>query len=279
MEAIANMIAPIPDYKNLDLSGEVVQAATRMEARAREAASAEMFQQLVAPLLIPEARRVFEFGCGTAALSRKIARQATQAVVFASDKSEGMLKAAKSLIDGENLSNIRLEQWDVLNETGFPFPSEQFDLIISSVVAPYLDDAQTIGLIKRLAARLAPAGTLAFVEQDLATDTLNYPKFDLLRRILAYDQRTMKPTLALGLRPVLREAGLQVLPRRSFLWTDDSYGAYTRDLLERFADAGSDQGRLTPEESQQWKSTLEELAGAGDFYYGIVYHLIAGRRK
>ena len=273
------MIAPIPDYKNLDLSGEVVQAATRMEVRAREAASAEMFQQLVAPLLTPEIRRVFEFGCGTAALSRRIARQATQAVVFASDKSKGMLMAANSLIDGENLSNIRLEQWDVLNETGFPFPSEQFDLIISSVVAPYLDDAQTIGLIKRLAARLAPAGTLAFVEQDLATDTLNYPKFDLLRRTLAYDLRAMKPTLALGLRPVLREAGLQVLPRRSFLWTDDNYGAYTRDLLERFADAGSDQGRLTPEERQQWKKTLEELAGAGDFYYGIVYHLIAGRHE
>jgi SAM-dependent methyltransferase len=279
MEAIAHMIAPIPDYKNLDLSGEVVQAATRMEARAREAASAEMFQQLVAPLLTPEIRTVFEFGCGTAVLSRRITRQAKQAVVFASDKSDGMLKAAKSLVDVENLPNIRLEKWDVLEEANFPFPSEQFDLIISSVVVPYLDDSQTIGLIKRLAARLAPGGTLAFVEQDLATDTLNYPKFDLLRRTLAYDQRNMKPTLALGLRPVMREAGLQVLPRRSFLWTDDKYGAYTRDLLERFADTGSDQGRITPEEREQWKKTLEQLAGAGDFYYGIVYHLIAGRHE
>ena len=279
MEAIANMIAPIPDYKNLDLSGEVIQAAARMEARAQEAASAEMFQQLVAPLLTPECRTVFEFGCGTAALSRRIARQTKQAVVLASDKSAGMLKAAKSLIDGESLPNIRLEQWDVLDEANFPFPSEQFDLIISSVVVPYLDDVQTTGLIKRLAARLASGGTLAFVEQDLATDTLNYPKYELLRRTLASDLRNMKPTLALGLRPIMREAGLQVLPRRSFLWTDDSYGTYTRDLLERFADAGSEQGRITPEERDQWKKTLEQLARAGDFYYGIVYHLIAGRHE
>jgi SAM-dependent methyltransferase len=279
MKAINIMIAPIPDYKNLDLGGEVIQAATRMEARALEAASAEMFQQLVAPLLTPETRTVFEFGCGTAALSRRIARQSTQAVVFASDKSAGMLKAAKSLIDGENLPNIRLEQWDVLKEANFPFPSCQFDLIISSVVVPYLDDGQTTGLIKRLAARLAPGGTLAFVEQDLATDTLNYPKYELLRRTLAYDLRNMKPTLALGLCPVMREAGLQVLPRRSFLWTDDSYGSYTRDLLERFADAGCEQDRITPEESDQWKKTLEQLARAGDFYYGIVYHLIAGRHE
>jgi hypothetical protein len=49
--------------------------------------------------------------------------------------------------------------------------------------------------------------------------------------------------------------------------------------LERFADAGSDQGRINPEEREQWKNTLEQLAGAGDFYYGIVYHLIAGRRQ
>ena len=272
------MIAPIPDYKNLDLAGEVLQAAARMEARAREKASGEMFQQLVAPLLSPETKTVLEFGCGTAALSRKIATQAPAAMVYACDKSAGMLKAAQSLIDQATIGNIRLEQWDVLDETAFPFPKQQFDLIISSVVIPYLDESETSGLIKRLAARLAPAGILAFVEQDLETDTVNYPQADLLRRIFAKDLRHLKRTLALGLRPVLREAGLQLLPRRSFLWTDETYGAYTRDLLERFADSASDQGRITPAERDEWKRTLDELAGTGDFYYGILYHLIAGKR-
>ena len=100
----------------------------------------------------------------------------------------------------------------------------------------------------------------------------------MLRRVFAKDLRTLKRTLALGLRPVLREAGLQLLPRRSFLWTDEAYGAYTRDLLERFADSASDQGRITPEERDEWKMTLDEQAGSGDFYYGIIYHLIAGKR-
>ena len=45
------MINPTPDYKNLDLSDEALQAAIRMEARAVEAASQVMFQQLVIPLL------------------------------------------------------------------------------------------------------------------------------------------------------------------------------------------------------------------------------------
>jgi hypothetical protein len=37
-------IVAIHDYKNLDLSGEVAQAAAQMEARAQELASQEMVQ-------------------------------------------------------------------------------------------------------------------------------------------------------------------------------------------------------------------------------------------
>ena len=272
------MIEPIPDYKNLDLSGEAQQAAARMEARAQEAASQKMFQQLIAPLLTAQVKTVFEFGCGTAALARRIARAAAQAVVYASDKSAGMLKVAQHLVDAEHIDNIRLQLWDVLDETTFPFPTAQFDLILSSVVVPYLDDAQVVVLIERLSARLSPGGILAFVEQDWASDTVYFPRTELVRDVLNKDARNPKRTLALGLRPILRGAGLQVLPRCSFLWTDDAYGAYTRDLLEKFGDAACDQGRIQPGEREEWKRTLAELAGSGDFYYGIVYHRVAGRR-
>jgi SAM-dependent methyltransferase len=272
-------IDPIPDYKNLDISGEALQAANRMEARAREPASEQMFNQLVAPLLSLQVKRVLEFGCGTAALARRIARAIPQADVCATDKSEGMLRVARLLVDSEKLTNIHLAQWDILDEASFPFPDKNFDLIISSVVIPYFDDAQTAVLIQMMSRLLLPGGTLAFVEQDHFSDTLNYPKFDLLRRIFAKDARNLKRSLALGLRPFLREAGLQTLPRRSFLWTDDSYGAYTRDLLERFADSACDKGSITPEEKDEWKKTLIDLAESADFFYGIVYHLIAGKRE
>ena len=272
------MTAPLPDYKNLDLTGEAQQAARRMEARAREAASEHMFQQLVSPLLSADVRSVLEFGCGTAALSRRMARAAPQALVYASDKSAGMLAAAGQSLASENIENIRLVPWDILDSSSFPFPVEQFDLIISSVVVPYLDDAQTIALIERLAARLAPGGTLAFLEQDLSTDSVYHPRLELLRDVLTKDLRNLKSTLALGLRPILRAAGLKPLPRRSFLWTDDLYGDYTRDLLERFADAACQRGQIRPEERDEWKQTLNALAENGDFYYGIVYHLVAGKR-
>jgi len=273
------MIEPIPDYKNLDLSGEALQAASRMEARAREAASEEMFQELIAPLLTSEVKTVFEFGCGTAALSRRIARAAPYAMVYASDKSEGMLKVARHLVEIENMTSLRLERWDVLEPTAFPFPDQPFDLIVSSVVIPYLDDSQTTTLIEYLASRLTAGGILAFVEQDLTTDALNFPNYDLFRRILAKDMRNLKRTLALGLRAPLRQAGLQVLPRRSFLWTDETYGPYTRELLERLAESAHARGRITLEEQEEWKKTLDKLVQTGDFYYGLVYHWVAGRRE
>jgi SAM-dependent methyltransferase len=250
-----------------------------MEARAQEAASAEMFEQLVAPLLSTQVKSVLEFGCGTASLARRVAQALPQATVYASDKSAGMLKVARHLVAADGLENVRLEAWDALDEVSFPFDEQRFDLILSSVVIPYFDDAQTDDLIYRLVARLAPGGVLAFVEQDLGTDTVNFPKFDLYRNVLTKDLRNLKTSLALGLRPLLKAAGLRLLPRRSFLWTDDAYGAYLRDLLERFADAACDNGHITPQGRDEWKSTLNDLAASGDFYYGIVYHLVAGRRE
>jgi hypothetical protein len=52
-----------------------------------------------------------------------------------------------------------------------------------------------------------------------------------------------------------------------------------RDLLERFAKAACDRGQITLEEEEEWKKTLDELTRTGDFYYGLVYHLVAGRHE
>lgn len=278
------MTQPLPDYKNLDLRGEALQAANRMEARAQEPASSAMFQELVAPLLAPtmaapQVNRVCEYGCGTAALARRIARFAPESMVYASDKSAGMLGFAHRLTEQEGLANLQLYAWDVLDESAYPFPIPQFDLIISSVVIPYFDEPQAAELIARFAAHLAPGGILAFLEQDWMSDTVHYPGFNQANKILGKDHREYKQSLGLGLRPMLRRAGFTLLPRRSFLWSDDAYGPYTRDLLERFADSACDQRKITVEERDEWKQTLNDLAASGDFFYGIVYHLVAGRRE
>jgi hypothetical protein len=80
------------------------------------------------------------------------------------------------------------------------------------------------------------------------------------------------------LHTLLREAGLVVQPRSSFLWTDDAYGPYARELQERGAEDAQAKGRITADEQRRWADTLEALARSGDFYYGLVYHRILGTR-
>ena len=272
------MSAPgLPDYRQLDATGEGLSAAARMDARAREPASAALFEALVAPHLLATTRWILEVGCGSGALARRLASALPGAAICACDKSQAMLDAASSHLDPG--SAVRLARWDCLDERAFPFEQARFDLIVSSVVVPYLDDAETADLVLRLAARLNPGGTLLLVEQDLHSDSLHMPYFDLWRKIVAKDERNLKPTHCLGLRPLLRAAGLHVAPDRAFLWTEDHYGPYLRDLLGRFAKDALDLHRITAEERQLWLETLEDLSQTNDFWYGLTYHAIAGKLR
>lgn len=259
-------LAGLPDYAQLDLSGEAVAAAARMEARAADPASLRLFDALVRPLLVG-AERILEVGCGTGALARRIAA-ACGAEVVATDKSEGMLQVAIALG-----GRVGFERWDVLEEGG---PAGDFDLIVSSVMVPYLDSAVAERVVVTLAGRLADGGRLAFIEQDLQTDALHFPDFGLLRRVIAKDQRALRPHLALGLRALLRSAGLVLDPRASHLWATESFGPYLSDLLGAMARDAVAAGRIDEAEHVRWNATLAALADRGDFAYSLLYHRMSG---
>lgn len=161
--------------------------------------------------------------------------------------------------DHAGLPHLKLARWDVTEPGAFPFPERSYDLIVSSVMVPYLNDRQTEQLVHALAARLAPGGVLLFIEQDLLADSVNFPDFELLRRVFAKDERALKRTVALGLRPLLRNAGLELLETQSFLWTDTTYGAYLQDLLGKLAADAVKAGRISEVERHRWQATLEAL--------------------
>lgn len=273
------MAVGIPDYRNLELSGEARLAADGMEDRAREPSSAAMFDALVRPLLGPGVRRILEVGCGTGALAARMARACPGATLFALDKSPTMLAVARSLRAEEGVNGIEFLEWDVTDEASFPAGSEPFDLIVSSVMLPYLSDEQTDGLVARLAARLAPGGVMAFVEQDLGTVSVAHPQPEIWWKVKrAPIPNENKRLIAMNLRPVLRDCGLEMLPRATFPWTDDHYGPYMRRLQQRTAADLVAAGILSTDEEKAWLDGLESLAASGDFHYGLVYHRIAGRK-
>ncbi len=266
------------DYASLDASGEASSAVFRMEARASAPASRALFEALVRPLLTPEPHRILEVGAGTGALARKIAEATSTSRILVTDKSHAMIAAARKFAEGSaGQERCVFAPWDVGAET----PSEvsgTFELALSSVMVPYLSEAEIARLISTLASRLAPGGVLAFVEQDLQSNALNAASASDVRNLFVRRGPQSAAYLPLRLRRLLREEGLELLPRRSFLWTSERLCPYLRDLLGRAADEAAAEGRLDRDRGQTLLGELEALEEAGDFYYGLVYHLVAASK-
>jgi SAM-dependent methyltransferase len=263
------------DYARLDASGEGERAAARMEARAVEPASQELFEALVAPHLEPSPRAVLELGAGPGALARRIVAAGPTMRVIATDKSETMLGVAARLAalapGRERLGFVR---WDV--EDPVPAGLEgPFDLVVSSVMVPYLDDATLAALLTKLRAVLAPGGRLLFVEQDLQTVSLHHERYSEVRELFVRTGERSLAFVPLRLRRLMREAGYRPLPVRSHLWQSTVFGPYLRDLVSRAADEAVAAGRLDEGRVMALVADLERESATGDFLYGLVYHAMA----
>jgi SAM-dependent methyltransferase len=262
------------DYANLDGSGEAALAAVRMEARAHEPASAMMFTALVAPLIDQfAAPRVLELGAGTGALGRRIVAHHPGARVTLVDRSAGMLEHGRKLVmPGEGGERLTFTQLDL---TTAELPAGRFDLVVSSVMIPYLDDAAILALCRRSAACLTAGGTLAFLEQDLESGSLYPASHHVQERLFARIGREPGAYHGLGIRSALRLTGLTMCTPQRYLWSTSVYGAYLRDLIERSARAATESGTLRADEIERLQSDLVNADVLGDFHYGIAYHLLS----
>lgn len=271
------MITLLPDHYDPDEGGSARQAAFRMESRAQEPASERMFQELVRPILGTGVRSVLELGCGTAFLSRRIVRLLNHANVLATDKSPEILGAARQCAEKEEIRTIQWALWDVLNEDAFPYKVSRYELVLSSLLIPNLSAEETKALIPRLVKKLENRGILAFIEQDLMSDSLHDPT-GIGRRILEKEDRTILSTQGMGMRPLMRDAGLRTIARNSFQWVDERYGPYMRGYLGRLTESALEREIITEDERGLFLDTMDKLARDRDFYYSVTYHLIAAER-
>jgi SAM-dependent methyltransferase len=263
------------DYARLDASGEGERAAARMEARALEPASQGLFEALVAPYLEPSPRSVLELGAGPGALARRIVAARDGTRVVATDKSDVMLRVAERLAAlAPGRERLTFARWAV--EEAIPAGVEgPHDLVVSSVMVPYLDDATLLSLLTKLRAVLAPGGRLLFVEQDLQTVSLHHERYSEVRELFVRSGERSLAFVPLRLRRLMREAGYRPLPVRSHLWQSTVFGPYLRDLISRAADEALAAGRIDAGRALAIVSELESASAAGDFLYGLVYHAMA----
>jgi SAM-dependent methyltransferase len=266
-------------YANLDASGEADIAAQRMELRAQDPASDTLFDALLRPLL--EAHRpaqVLELGAGSGALSRKMAEVLPAAQFLVTDLSAGMLAfaARQASISPEKKAHMQFAQLDAANAA---LPAGPFDLIISSVMLPYMDDAAIRRLASKLPAVLAPGGHVVFMEQAL--DTIDWQPLEksVQDTLFGRARRVQQSLHGAGVAAALREAGLEVQPLTRGVWLTHQYGPYLRDLVARCLRDCIEAEVFTPESADALQATILAAESAGSFRYALTYDCVVATRR
>lgn len=115
-------------------------------------------QRLRAALVIGEADRILDIGCGGGQTTRYAARAAPSGSALGVDTSEEMLQRARTRSAEEGISNVSFERGDAQTH---PFPPAHYDLIISRFGAMFFADP--VAAFTHLARAARPGGRLAML--------------------------------------------------------------------------------------------------------------------
>lgn len=133
-------------------------AATWDESPVRTGLARAIGQAIIETVRPRGTERALEFGCGTGLVTALLAPRLGR--VVAADNSGGMLGVLRDKAATLGLDNIEPRRIDV----GRDIPHGPFDLIFSGMTLHHIGDVA--GLLRRLAAQLAPGGRIAVADLE-----------------------------------------------------------------------------------------------------------------
>jgi ubiquinone/menaquinone biosynthesis C-methylase UbiE len=186
--------------------GGTDEEAMRLEVQA--AALSDVIEKEIEAMDIQSGMSILDAGCGTGAITRRLAQKAHPAKVTGVDFDRVFIENAKAIVDDENIDNIEYALGDIDNLT---YPDDSFDLAFCRLVLMHVEDpVKTVSEFKRVTKK---GGAVAISDVDDDTIILHpyLPKMmDLWRR---YGQwaKTMKMDRHIGrqLFSILSQAGLE----------------------------------------------------------------------
>jgi len=161
-------------------------------------------RDLLAAVPTAPVRRAVDLGCGPGNSTEVLIDRFPGAEVHGVDRSEEMLAAARARLPGVPFALADIETWD---DPG------GYDVILANAVLQWMDGHER--LLPRMAARLAPGGSLAVQMPD----NLDEPTHRLMREVAAdgpWAERLAGPARA-----------------RGALATPDAYFAMLREVCDR----------------------------------------------
>lgn len=217
-------------------------------------------------------QRVLDAGCGFGLETLRLAGK-----VAPGGAATGIDKSAAFIAEAERRARqagqaITFLEGDALD---LPFEADSFEHIHSERLLIYLDAPEMA--LAEMARVAAPGATLAVIEPDFSTTTINLPDRDAVRRAIAHEVATavVQSWLPGRLPAMLADLGFTnvQLDTRVAIFPQDLGAHYFAAVGAHAAAAGS----LTPAELEEWQTGLAALAHAGRLFGTVGYFLFTAR--
>jgi ubiquinone/menaquinone biosynthesis C-methylase UbiE len=258
-------------FTSIDGVGDLdtfVEALIAFDAIAELQELKEIERAMVAP-----GSHVLDVGCGfgleTVRLSQRVGPSPPVAGIDASahfiDEARGRAAAARLAID-----------YRVGKAEALPYPDAAFDHVRAERLLIYLHDVR--GAVAEMQRVLSPGGTLALIEPDFGTTTVNLPDRALVRRAVAHEADTAvaQSWLPGTLRSMLGDLGFRsvAVATRVVVFPQ----ALGREYFDSVAMNAQKDGAISAEELAAWQAGIADLAHAGRLFGTIDYFLFTATR-
>ncbi len=244
--------------------------------------AAELTQQLkqctYELMQLTEGVQVLDIGCGPGIDTIALARQVgVTGKVFGVDIDREMLQQADDYARQEGLSDrIKHREADVL---GLPFDDVSLDAcraerLFQVLPARYVPQE----VLQEICRVVKPGGGVVLADTDWATASVDYPDYELERRLMNYFAYSMRPNGIAGRQfyRLMLEAGLRDISINTFpmVLNDFSQTPFGQWLVDEAIKSGT----ATAEEMSAWLSTHQEESGQGRFYASVNMVVVSGMK-
>ncbi|HEU0100114.1 MAG TPA: methyltransferase domain-containing protein [Allosphingosinicella sp.] len=258
-----------------DAHAEVDQAifehhADRLEARFEDPRQQAMLRDYLSDLTFPDGASVLDIGCGTGAVTRRLAAWPGVAKATGVDPINAFLSRARELARGAE--NIVFEQGDA---RALSFDDETFDVVVSHTVITHVSQPEK--LVAEAFRVLRPGGWIALFDGDYATSTVATRSCDPLQACVdvlpVHDMYLVRrfPTL-------LAEGGFDDVRVRSHGYVEDPKGGYMASWIERGAKALADVGAIGTELAEALSAEARRRCEAGRWVGQMTFLSAIGRK-
>jgi ubiquinone/menaquinone biosynthesis C-methylase UbiE len=244
-----------------------------LELRATDSQQQQMLADYLSRISFPSSAQVLEIGCGTGAISRRLAAVEGVAHVVGTDPSPGLLARARTL--SEPTPRLSFQEADGRD---LPFEDGRFDVVVVHTVVSHVPNPER--LVSEAWRVLRPGGAAAFFDGDYSTITVAAAAHDPLQScaMACVAGFVNDPWVVRRLPSMLTLAGFVDLQFRSHGYAQITEPAYMLSLVDRGADVLRADGLIGDELASALKAEGRRRDAESSFFGHIAYASIVARK-